>query len=418
MINIIEIQNTLLNSVNKKNLTIDEQINDFFSKQTISNIVNKDFFIENIKNKKCKFYIGIDPTKDKYHVGHLVPYILALKLLKLGSEGVILVGGFTGQVGDPSFRNKERPILSNKEVENNTNIFFDNLKYLFRDYSNKLTFVNNNDWLASMNLSEFLNFSNYISANKLLKMDHIKTQLENEIHLSFKEVCYTLLQAIDFKILYDKNAVNLQIGGNDQWINILNGVNLISRMNNKESVGITMKLLLTSDGKKMSKTEGGTIWADRTLDVFEFWQYWRNIGDHQLKDMFYFFSFLTKDNIDFLLSDKSDKNINDCKILLANEMVQIVYGDDFVEKINNILNNHGEQKNIAIKDINNICDLLLKINFINNKSEGKRHILAGAVKINDIKLNEILNISCLIENFSNEFSIQLGKNKKLRCKLI
>jgi tyrosyl-tRNA synthetase len=418
MINIIEIQNKLLNSLNRENSSIENKINDFFQRETISNIVNKDFFIKSIKNKQCKFYIGIDPTKDKYHIGHLIPYICALKLLNLGCEGVILVGGFTGQVGDPSFRNKERPLLNTEEVINNSNIFFENLKYLFRNHLEKLTFVNNKDWLEKMNLSEFLNFSNYISANKLLKMEHIKNQLDNEVHLSFKEVCYTLLQAIDFKILYDNYKVNLQIGGNDQWINILNGVNLISKINHKESIGITMKLLLTNEGKKMSKTEGGTIWADRSLDIFEFWQYWRNVPDNQLKDMFYFFSFLSKDHIDLLLSIKTDENINNCKIFLANEMVELIYGSGSIEKINNTLNNEEKAEEIFLNIIDNICDLLLAVNFINNKSEGKRHITGGAVKINNIKINEIIIIDDLIKKFSKEFILQLGKNKKIKCKLI
>lgn len=403
---------------NIKNLSTDDKLNDFFNRNIISNIVHKELLIEKIKNGTCKFYIGIDPTKDKYHVGHLVPYICALRLLKLNAKGVILVGGFTGQVGDPSFRNKERPVLEEKEVENNSNIFFDKLKYLFRDHMSNLTFVNNNDWLNKMNLSDFLNFSTYISANRLLKMDHIKTQIENEVHLSFKEVCYTLLQAIDFKILYDNHNVNLQIGGNDQWINILNGVNLISKMNNQESIGITMKLLLTSDGKKMSKTEGGAIWADGSMDPYEFWQYWRNVPDNQLKDLFYFFSFIPVNYINELLSNNTDENVNNSKIILANEMTELVYGGDILDKINNIINNGGESIEIKLNMVENILDILLHLKFVENKSEGKRHLQSGAVKINNSKINEIININDLIKNYSNEFIIQLGKNKKHKIILI
>lgn len=397
---------------NINNLCLEDKIEDFFNRNIISNIINKEFFIDTIKNNKCKFYIGIDPTKDKYHVGHLVPYICALRLLKLNANGIILVGGFTGQVGDPSFRNKERPLLELKEVENNSNIFFQKLKYLFRDYLNNLNFVNNNNWLANMSLGDFLNFSNYISANRLLKMDHIKNQLDNEVHLSFKEVCYTLLQAIDFKVLYDIHNVNLQIGGNDQWINILNGVNLISKMNNKESIGITMKLLLTGDGKKMSKTEGGAVWADGSLDPYEFWQYWRNIPDNQLKELFYFFSFIPIKHIDEILEDKSDENINNSKIILANEMSELVYGDNILDIINNILNKGGEALHININNVKNIVDILLELKFIENKSIGKRHVDSGAVKINNEKINENLSVDILVKGYTNEFVIQLGKSKK------
>jgi tyrosyl-tRNA synthetase len=417
--NNLNIQNyKLYKDKNINNLSIENKIEDFFNRNIISNIINKDFFIKTINEGSCKFYIGIDPTKDKYHVGHLVPYISALRLLKLNANGVILVGGFTGQVGDPSFRNKERPVLGTEEVENNSNIFFDKLKYLFRDYLKDLIFVNNNDWLGSMTLSDFLNFSTYISANRLLKMDHIKTQLDKEVHLSFKEVCYTLLQAIDFKVLYDTHKVNLQIGGNDQWINILNGVNLISKMNSKESIGITMKLLLTSDGKKMSKTEGGAIWADGSMDPFEFWQYWRNVPDNQLKDLFYFFSFIPVEDINLMLENTSDENINNCKILLANEMSELVYGGDIINKINNILNEGGEAINIPINHVKNIIDILLKLKFIENKSIGKRNLESGAVKINNNKINENISIEDLIKNNSNEFIVQLGKGKKNKVIII
>jgi tyrosyl-tRNA synthetase len=407
-------QYTKYKHISIENLSIKEKIDDFFHRNIVSNIINKEFFIESINNGTCKFYIGIDPTKDKYHIGHLVPYISALRLLKLNAKGIILVGGFTGQVGDPSFRNKERPVLDLQEVENNSNIFFEKLKYLFRDYLHHLNFVNNNDWLCAMTLGDFLNFSNYISANKLLKMDHIKTQLDNEVHLSFKEVCYTLLQAIDFKILYDTHKVNLQIGGNDQWINILNGVNLISRMNNKESIGITMKLLLTG-GKKMSKTEGGAVWADGSLNPFEFWQHWRNVPDNELKDLFYFFSFIPVKNIDEMLADKTDENINNSKIILANEMCELVYGNNVLDDINNTLNNFGDI--IEINNVKNILDILLELKFVENKSIGKRHLESGAIKINDNKINENLSKEDLIKNYSNEFIIQLGKGKKSKISI-
>jgi tyrosyl-tRNA synthetase len=386
------------------------EIQDLIDRNTISQVTNKNTLITLLENDQCKFYIGIDPSNDKYHIGHLVPYIFALRLLKLGAKGVILVGGFTGKVGDPSFRNTERPILEDSIINRNTQILLSKLQYLFRDYKDQITYVNNATWLDTMKLNDFLYYSNYISANKLLKMDHIQNRLQQELPLSFKEVCYTLLQAIDFSVLYNTQQVNVQIGGNDQWINILNGMYLIEKLYHNEVIGITTTLLLTKDGKKMGKTEGGAIWADGSLDIFEFWQYWRNIDDIQLENLFLLFSFKTIQEIQYII--KSEE-INQCKILLANEITQLIYGDQAIENIDNILNNNNLpiiiQKNIVI----DLVSLLLYINFVPNKTEGKRKIISGAVKIDNIKVSTNIFLNTLKETFI----LTLGKNKKMKIQL-
>lgn len=380
-----------------------KSIGDLLERGIISQVTNECLLTQLIEEDRCIFYMGIDPTNNKFHIGHLAPYVLAMRLLDMGARAIILIGGFTGKVGDPSFRNVERPLLEEKIVEDNTTILTNKLKHLFRKYEDKVIFVDNNTWLSKMNLSDFLNYSSHISANRLLKMEHISLRLQEELHLSFKEVCYTLLQAIDYEHLHHKYGVNLQIGGNDQYINILNGINLIDKIHAQPTVGVTMKLLLTKEGKKMGKTEQGAIWADGSLNVFEFWQYWRNVADEEVKHLFYMFSFLSVGEINHILEKK---NINEAKILLANEMVQTIYGEKGLHSII-----HEEKETVVVSSaIKDLATLLLEIKFVSSKVNAKKQIEAGAVRINGEKI--LTNIP--LSNIQSGSIISLGKNKKNR----
>jgi tyrosyl-tRNA synthetase len=225
-------------------------------------------------------------------------------------------------------------------------------------------------------------------------MDHIKQRLDNELPLTFKEVCYTLLQAIDFYYLFETKAVNMQIGGNDQWINIINGVHLINSIANKPSIGLIVQLLLNSKGKKMGKTEEGAVWADGTMDKYSFWQYFRNLPDEDIKNFLYIFSMDPVVDIDNRLATE---DINQSKIYLADTMVKLVYGEDTLNKDEEILS----------VDSLDLIGLLIDLEFTDNRSEAKRHINSGAIRINGVKVEENM-----ILPKGEEMTVTLGKSKK------
>lgn len=379
-------------------------IQDIFDRNLISHITDKEEFINLIQTGKCKLYIGIDPTADKYHIGHLAPYMLVRRLLAIGVKVVLLVGGFTGAVGDPSFKNTERPVMPASEVLSNTNSLMNKLKKFFGKYGDNIEYVNNHDWLSKMTLSDFLEYSGHFSANRLMKMEHIKQRLDNELHLSFKEVCYTLLQAIDFYYLFKNKGVNLQVGGNDQWINVINGVSLIDSMEKQTAIGLTVHLLSNSKGKKMGKTEEGAIWADGTMDVYGFWQYFRNLPDDDIKTLLYVFSL---ESIQLIDAKLANDDINNCKIWLADTMVKLVYGEDF--QIQSIMDNEEEALVISAVDLINV---LVELQFVENKSDAKRHIKSGAVRINGEKIND----NIFFKN-GEELTITLGKGKRKKIKV-
>ena len=350
-----------------------------------------------IKTNSIKAYIGFDCTASSLHVGSLLQ-IMCLKLLqKHGHQPIVLLGGGTTLIGDPSGKDATRKILDEKSIENNIK----KIKEIFEkllDFSNKKTepiFVNNAEWLKKLNYIEFLrDIGKHFTINKMLSFDSVKLRLEREQSLSYMEFNYMILQAYDFFKLNEKNNCILQIGGSDQWGNIVNGVELIRKLSQKEAFGLTTPLITLSSGAKMGKTESGAIWLDeKLLSPYEYWQFWRNTNDEDVNRFLKYFTDIEIKDLEETIKD--EKNINNLKILLANEATKILHGEknskEAEKTAKETFEGSGIGKNLPEillkkKQITNgmqILDLLVNDKIFKSKSEARRAINEKGIKIND-----------------------------------
>ena len=388
---------------------------------------NGDELSKLLDKKKIKAYIGFDCTAESLHVGSLLQ-IMCLRLLqKHGHQPIVLLGDGTTRIGDPSGKDKTRKILSNKEIEKNSL----NIKRILKKYLDnndkkiKPIFVNNYTWLKDLNYISFLrDIGKHFTINKMLTFDSVKNRLEREQSLSYMEFNYMILQAYDFLELNKKKDCILQIGGSDQWGNIVNGVDLIKRFSNQQTYGLTTPLITLSSGAKMGKTENGAIWLDKKfLSPYDYWQFWRNTDD---RDVIKFLNFFTDLEIDEI--QKLNRNaINDLKILLANKTTEMLHGQkesincEKIAKETFSDNSSGSnlpsikiKKKILEKKIN-IIDLIILSKLETSKSEIRRLIKGNAIKIN----NRIIeNEKFLIEDkLFNEAYIKLSIGKKRHLKI-
>ena len=284
--------------------------------------------LSNLLNKEStNAYIGFDSTAPSLHVGSLLQ-IMCLRLLqKYGHRPIVLLGGGTTRIGDPSGKEETRKILSEKQIENNINNIKKVFKIFLKTNNSKLKpiFVNNYKWLSKLNYIDFLrDIGKHFTINKMLSFDSVKLRLEREQSLSYMEFNYMILQAYDFLELNKKKSCSLQIGGSDQWGNIINGVELIKRYSNKQVYGLTTPLITLASGAKMGKTEKGAVWLDKKrLSSYDYWQFWRNTDD---RDVVKFLKMFTDKDVSEIESIK-DKNINDLKTLLANETTTLLHGE-------------------------------------------------------------------------------------------
>ena len=390
--------------------------------------------LDNICNKQfLTAYIGFDCTANSLHVGSLLQ-IMVLKLMqKHGHRPVVLLGGGTTLIGDPSGKDATRKILDNKEIKKNIN----NIKKVFSKILNtsdkkiKPIFVNNFDWLSKLNYIEFLrDIGSHFTINKMLTFDSIKLRLEREQSLSYMEFNYMILQAYDFYELFKNKKCVLQIGGSDQWGNIVNGVELIRRKLKKEAYGLTTPLITLASGAKMGKTEKGAVWLNEDLfSSYDYWQFWRNTDDRDVKKFLNFFTEIKPDEVDRLI--KNEKDINKLKILLANETTKILHGNSASAKAEKTAKETFEsggfggelpeikiKKNILKQGIN-ILDLLSSNNIMSSKSEARRAIKSKALKIdNEILLNENKLVQLSDFGEDNTLKVSFGKKKHYLIKII
>ncbi len=382
-----------------------------------------------LDKKKIKAYIGFDCTAESLHVGSLLQ-IMCLRLLqKHGHQPIVLLGGGTTRIGDPSGKDKTRKILSEGEIEKNSK----NIKKIlekFLDSKNKNTkpiFVNNFEWLKNLKYISFLrDIGKHFTINKMLTFESVKTRLEREQSLSYMEFNYMILQAYDFLELNKKENCLLQIGGSDQWGNIVNGVDLIKRYSNNQVYGLTTPLITLASGAKMGKTENGAIWLDKKfLSPYEYWQFWRNVDD---RDVLKFLKFFTDLNIENLERIK-DEDINKQKIILANETTSMLHGKIEAKKseetakktfaensLGSALPSISVKKN-QIDDLN-IVDLIILSKLEKSKSEIRRLIKGNGVKINNKTVNDeklIVSINFFKEN---TIKLSLGKKRHIKVELI
>ncbi len=376
-----------------------------------------------------KGYIGFDCTAESLHVGSLLQ-IMCLRLLqKYGHRPIVLIGGGTTRIGDPSGKDKTRKILSEKEINKNIK----NIEKILKRYldtkntKTKPIFVNNFSWLKKLNYISFLrDIGKHFTINKMLTFDSIKTRLEREQSLSYMEFNYMILQAFDFLELNKKKNCVLQIGGSDQWGNIVNGVELIKRYSNKESFGLTTPLITLASGAKMGKTEKGAIWLDKNLlSAYDYWQFWRNTDD---RDVIKFLKYFTDLEISEIEKIKN-KNINDLKILLANKTTAMLHGDKEAQNSEKAakeafsgtaLGSNLPSVEITLEQIEkkmNIIDLIILSNLEKSKSEIRRLIKGNAIKIND----EIMSDEKFIiqkELFNKRYlKLSIGKKRHIKIKI-
>ncbi len=384
-----------------------------------------------IDKEKIKGYIGFDCTAESLHVGSLLQ-IMCLRLMqKHGHRPIVLIGGGTTRIGDPSGKDKTRKILTEEEIENN----IVNIEKILKSYldnddpKTKPLFVNNYSWLKELNYISFLrDIGKHFTINKMLTFESVKTRLDREQSLSYMEFNYMILQAYDFLELNKNENCVLQIGGSDQWGNIVNGTELIKRHSNKQAYGLTTPLITLASGAKMGKTESGAIWLDKKLlSAYDYWQFWRNTDDRDVIKFLKMFTDLNVNEIDKI----KNEDINQLKIKLANEATSMLHGKEealSAEKTakktfeENSLGENLPSIDIQLNDENssiNIVDLVFLSKIENSKSEIKRLIKGKGVKIN----NEIIDDEKFLiqkELFgSNDFlKLSIGKKKHLKIKLV
>ena len=352
-----------------------------------------------ISNKKSiSGYIGFDCTASSLHVGSLLQIMILKLMQKHGHRPIVLLGGGTTLIGDPSGKDSTRKILKKNEIKNN----IQSIKKVFKkilDTSNKKTapiFVDNAGWLTKLNYIQFLrDIGSHFTINKMLTFDSVKLRLEREQSLSYMEFNYMILQAYDFYQLFKNKNCILQIGGSDQWGNIVNGTDLIRRILKKDAFGLTSPLITLASGAKMGKTEKGAIWLNKDkLDPYDYWQFWRNTDDRDVKRFLNFFTEIEPEKLRKIFTD--EKNINNLKILLANEATKILHGNNESKKAEQTAKDTFEKgalsKNlpeikIKLKELEkgiSIIDLIAEHKILSSKSEARRAIINKGLKIDDI----------------------------------
>ena len=389
--------------------------------------------LDEICNKKSiAGYIGFDCTASSLHVGSLLQIMILKLMQKHGHRPIILLGGGTTLIGDPSGKDTTRKILKQNDIKKNIK----SIKKVFNkilDTSNKKTapiFVNNADWLNKLNYIQFLrDIGCHFTINKMLTFDSVKLRLDREQSLSYMEFNYMILQAYDFYQLFKNNDCILQIGGSDQWGNIVNGVDLIRRKLQKDSFGLTSPLITLASGAKMGKTEKGAIWLNEDqFSTYDYWQFWRNTDDRDVKRFLKFFTEIKTENINEICL--KEKNINNLKILLANEATTILHGKAASIKAEKTAKETfqsgglgADLPEIKIKLSNvkkgiNILNFIAENNILSSKSEARRVIANKGIKINDITIFNEKKIIQLEDFKKNILKFSYGKKKHYLIKII
>ncbi len=388
--------------------------------------------LEEICNKKSiSGYIGFDCTASSLHVGSLLQIMILKLMQKHGHQPIVLLGGGTTLIGDPSGKDSTRKILDqkviNKNIKSIKKVF---KKILSNEKKVKPVFVDNAQWLTKLNYIKFLReIGSNFTINKMLTFDSVKLRLEREQSLSYMEFNYMILQAFDFYQLFKKKNCVLQIGGSDQWGNIVNGIELIRRMVQKESFGLTSPLITLASGAKMGKTEKGAIWLNENLfSSYDYWQFWRNTDDRDVKRFLNFFTDIEPDEIDKICEKES--NINKLKIILANEATTILHGKSASKKAEQTaketfsgggLGLDLPTIKVKIKEIENgihLLDFLSSNNITSSKSEARRIIANNGLRINNILVNDDKRILKLNDFKNNFLKISFGKKKHYQIKII
>ena len=373
--------------------------------------------------KSVPFYLGIDPTADSLHVGHFISLMVASHMQKCGHKPIILVGGGTAIIGDPSGKTDMRKMLTREDINHNVECIKKQIsKFLSFEGENAAIIVNNADWLLDLHYIEFMrDIGSLFSINRMLAADCYKNRLETG--LTFFEMGYMLMQSYDFLHLYNTYGCKLEIGGNDQWSNIIGGVELIRKIGKDDSFGLTFKLLTNSEGKKMGKTEKGALWLDKEKTTpYEFYQYWRNIADSDVKVVLCLLTNIPMDEVNRLSSLK-DAEINTAKKIAAFEITKLIHGEEEAIKAEQASNalfegqgNIESMPSTKLEDTNiSIVDAIVLTGIAPSKGQARTLIAQGGISLND---NKIADASYVLSqnDFQDGYAI-LKKGKKIFHKL-
>ncbi|MBQ7766785.1 MAG: tyrosine--tRNA ligase [Lachnospiraceae bacterium] len=394
----------------------------------LAQLTDEEEIKELINNGKATFYIGFDPTADSLHVGHFMALCLMKRLQMAGNKPIALIGGGTGMIGDPSGKSDMRKMMTKETIQHNCDCFKEQMSK-FIDFSDgKAMMVNNADWLLDLNYVEFLReVGPHFSVNRMLTAECYKQRMEKG--LSFLEFNYMIMQSYDFLMLYEKYGCNMQFGGDDQWSNMLGGTELIRRKLGKDAYAMTITLLLNSEGKKMGKTEKGAVWLDANkTSPFEFYQYWRNIGDADVLKCIRMLTFLSLEEID-KMSDWEGSQLNTAKEILAFELTKMIHGEEEAQKAQEaskaLFGGGGNNANMPTYTLQDedyrdgsidLIGILAAAKLVPTRSEGRRAIEQGGVAVNDEKITDIKKVYTKEEIGAGEFIVRRGK--KNFCKIL
>ncbi|MBR6126361.1 tyrosine--tRNA ligase [bacterium] len=348
-----------------------------------------------INNGGARFYIGFDPTADSLHVGHFMALCLMKRLQMAGNKPVVLIGGGTGYIGDPSGRSDMRSMMTPETIQHNCDCFKKQMERFIEFGEDKAIMVNNADWLLKLNYIELLReVGACFSVNNMLRAECYKQRMEKG--LSFLEFNYMIMQAFDFYYLHQNYGCNMQFGGDDQWSNMLAGTELIRKKTGDDAYAMTITLLMNSEGKKMGKTAKGAVWLDpEKTSPFEFYQYWRNVDDADVMKCIKMLTFLPMEKINEM-ENWEDNRINEKKEILAYELTELVHGKEEADKAKAaayaLFSGAGDSENMPTTEFTsedlfdgkiNVTSLVVKCNFAQSKGEAKRLIQQGGISIND-----------------------------------
>ena len=408
--------------------------NSFLSEMTSRGFLNQCTDLDKLdkisKENPIKAYIGFDSTAPSLHVGSLMQIMVLRLLQRYGHQPIVLLGGGTTLIGDPSGKDSTRKILKHKDIKKNISSIKKIFEKLLPSKNRKIKpiFVDNYNWLGKLKYIDFLrDVGKHFTINKMLTFDSVKLRLDREQSLSYMEFNYMILQAYDFYQLFKEHKCILQMGGSDQWGNIVNGVELIRRILQKESFGLTTPLITLSSGAKMGKTEKGAVWLDKKMfSPYDYWQFWRNTSDEDVKKFLKYFTEIEVDKLSNRIDN--EKDINKLKILLANEATSIMHGSkaakDSEQTAKTTFVQGGIGKNIPEKKISkdsiskgiNIIDLIFQNNLSNSKSEARRILKNKGIKINDKVIDDDKKIVGINE-FEGKDYIKLSVGKKTHLKV-
>ena len=367
----------------------------------IAQVTNEEAIRDMINNGKATFYIGFDPTADSLHVGHFMALCLMKRLQQAGNRPIALIGGGTGHVGDPSGRTDMRSMMTKEVIDHNCACFKKQMERFIEFGEGKALMVNNADWLLKLNYVELLReVGACFSVNNMLRAECYKQRMEKG--LSFLEFNYMIMQSYDFYYLFQHYGCNMQFGGNDQWSNMLGGTELIRKKLGQDAHAMTITLLLNSEGKKMGKTASGAVWLDpNKTSPYEFYQYWRNVGDADVLRCIRMLTFLPLEQIDEM--DKWEgSQLNRAKEILAYELTSLVHGEEEAKKAEAsakaLFGGNGSSEDMPTTEIGedelidgalDIMSILVRTGLCSSKSDARRNIQQGGVTVDDVKVSDI-----------------------------